>query len=275
MSLSNRSQSNAANGTERRPLNILLAEDNLTNQKLAVAILEKQGHTVSVASDGRQAIDAYENGSYDIVLMDMQMPEVDGLEATIAIRSFEKSSGRRTPIVALTANAMIGDRERCINAGMDDYLSKPLRADELITLIEKMASQSLTATAVTTPAAPANTRPADDVFNYAASVQQVGDDPELLSQLVVVFLDQLPRLLPPLESAVAAGDAKAIRQTAHALCSSVSVIAATRAKDVARKMEMIGLNADLTHAAETHAEVLAEFRTLQDALNNTPELKAA
>lgn len=260
---------------ERRSLKVLLAEDNVTNQKLAVAILEKQGHAVDVVNDGQQAIDAHAKGGYDIVLMDMQMPEVDGLEATTAIRSFEKTSGRRIPIIALTANAMIGDRERCLHAGMDDYLSKPLRSGDLLSMMERLAGGS------TATAGGAGTKPTagaefpDDVFNYAASIEQIGDDPDLLVQLVGVFLDQLPHLLPPLEAAIAAGDARAIRQTAHALCSSVSVIAAKRARDVARKLELMGLNADLTHAEETHAELVVEFNALQSALGANPALKAA
>lgn len=260
---------------ERRPLNILLAEDNATNQKLAVAILEKQGYSVSVVNDGRQAIHAFETNDYDAVLMDMQMPEVDGLEATVAIRSFEKPSGRHVPIIALTANAMTGDRDRCLQAGMDDYLSKPLRAGDLLAMIQRLVSKPPVARSAGATAPQTRPEILDDVFDYQASVQQIGDDPELLVQLVGVFLDQLPALLPPLAAAVESGDAASIRQTAHALGSSVSVIAARRAKDVARKLELMGLNADLALAGETHAELIAEFNTLQSALNANPALKAA
>ena len=258
----------------KQPLRILLAEDNVTNQKLAVAILEKQGHTIKVVGDGKQAIEAYEKEPFDVVLMDMQMPEVDGLEATVSIRSLERSTGRHTPIIALTANAMIGDRERCLNAGMDDYLSKPLRADDLFATIEKLVISRIPVSA--TPAGGAGSGPAPDaIFNYQASVQQVGDDPELLTQLVAVFLEQLPLLLPPLEKAVANRDPKAIRQAAHALCSSVSVIAAPRAKDIARKLELMGLNSELDCVRETQAELLSEFSALQQVLTTTPSLKAA
>lgn len=259
---------------ERPSLKVLLAEDNLTNQKLAVAILEKQGHKVTVVGDGRQAIDTFTQEHFDVVLMDMQMPEVDGLEATAAIRSHEKSSGRHTPVIALTANAMIGDRERCLNAGMDDYLSKPLRADNLFTTIDRLVAAALQTSACSrSPVDPAPL--SHEIFDYARSVQQVGDDPDLLCQLVTVFLEQLPLLLPPLEAAVARQDAKAIRQAAHALCSSVSVIAAPRAKDIARRLELMGLNAELTRASETHAELLSEFNSLRRVLINNPSLKAA
>jgi two-component system sensor histidine kinase/response regulator len=272
--MSQPASSSANSSAARQPLKILLAEDNVTNQKLAVAILEKQGHTIKVVADGKQAVEAYERELFDVVLMDMQMPEVDGLEATSAIRSFEQSVGRHTPIIALTANAMIGDRERCLNAGMDDYLSKPLRADDLFATIERLVV-SKTPAASTPSDKKSSGLPSDEIFDYNASVQQVGDDPELLSQLVAVFVEQLPLLLPPLETAVANSDPKAIRQSAHALCSSVSVIAAPRAKDIARKLELMGLNSELDRVRETHAELLSEFSALQQVLTTTPSLKAA
>ena len=110
---------------------ILLAEDGVTNQKLAVALLLKWGHVVTVANDGREAVNAYESQPFDLVLMDVQMPEMDGLEATVCIRALESKLGRHTPIVAMTARAMKGDRELCLESGMDGYVSKPVRQREL------------------------------------------------------------------------------------------------------------------------------------------------
>jgi signal transduction histidine kinase/DNA-binding response OmpR family regulator len=123
-----------------RTLRVLLAEDNEVNQKLAVRLLEKRGHRVSVAGDGRQAVEAYASQEFDVILMDVQMPVVGGYEATAEIRSRERESGRRTPIVALTAHALPGDRERCLEAGMDDYLSKPIQPSQLYALIESLAA---------------------------------------------------------------------------------------------------------------------------------------
>ena len=114
-----------------RKLRILLAEDNRVNQQLAARLLEKRGHSVVVAGNGREAIMALEKQSFDLVLMDVEMPEMDGLEATAAIREKEKGSGTHLPIVAMTAQAMTGDRERCLAGGMDDYLSKPIHKDDL------------------------------------------------------------------------------------------------------------------------------------------------
>jgi CheY-like chemotaxis protein len=122
--------------TQIRPLRVLLAEDSLVNQKLAIGLLEKHGHTVVLANDGREAIAAHDCQDFDLVLMDVQMPEVDGFEATAAIRMKEKRTGDHIPIVAMTAHAMKGDRERCLDAGMDDYVPKPIRAKQLFDTIE-------------------------------------------------------------------------------------------------------------------------------------------
>jgi CheY-like chemotaxis protein len=120
------------------PLKILLAEDNLVNQKLAVRLLEKQGHTVAVAQNGLEALAHLKNSSFDVVLMDVQMPEMDGLTATRAIREQERHTGKHLPIIATTAHAMKGDRERCLEAGMDEYLSKPINARELYQTISQV-----------------------------------------------------------------------------------------------------------------------------------------
>jgi two-component system sensor histidine kinase/response regulator len=117
-------------------LRILLAEDNLVNQRLATRLLEKRGHFVVLAANGLEAVTAFEKGSFDLALMDLQMPEMDGFEATAAIREKEKVAGSHLPIVALTAHAMKGDREKCLEAGMDGYLTKPIRPQELDNLLE-------------------------------------------------------------------------------------------------------------------------------------------
>jgi CheY-like chemotaxis protein len=118
----------------------LLAEDNAINQHLAVRLLEKQGHAVTVAHNGQEAVAAWEAGAFDVVLMDVQMPEMDGFEATVAIRSRERGTGRHTPIIALTAHAMRGDQERCLAAGMDGYLSKPIHSSELRGALARFAA---------------------------------------------------------------------------------------------------------------------------------------
>ncbi len=130
----------AAVGESRRQLRVLLAEDNAINQKLAVRLLEKQGHLVKVANDGQEALAALEDGKFDVVLMDVQMPNMSGLEAAAAIRALERGTGRHVPIVAMTAHAMKGDQERCLEAGMDGYISKPIQPDHMMDVIAQVTS---------------------------------------------------------------------------------------------------------------------------------------
>ena len=124
-------------------LRILVAEDNLVNQRLVVRLLEKRGHRVVLAVDGRRAVEALSQESFDLVLMDPQMPEMDGFEATAIIREKEKKTGEHQPIVALTAHAMTGDRERCLNGGMDNYLTKPIRTQELDQILDSYVSRRI------------------------------------------------------------------------------------------------------------------------------------
>jgi two-component system, sensor histidine kinase and response regulator len=124
-----------------RSLHILIAEDNPINQKLAVRLLQKQGHTSIVANNGREALERWARQPFDAILMDMMMPEMDGLEATIAIREREKTTGAHIPIIAITANAMTGDREKCLAAGMDEYISKPVDVTQLYEALDKLTAQ--------------------------------------------------------------------------------------------------------------------------------------
>ena len=127
---------------ERNRARILLAEDNAVNQMLAVRLLEKRGYKVSVTGNGREALEKLEKESFDVVLMDIQMPEMDGFEATAAIREKEKLTGAHIPIVAMTANALKGDEQKCLQAGMDGYISKPIQTKELIATIERLVASA-------------------------------------------------------------------------------------------------------------------------------------
>ncbi len=124
-----------------RPLHVLLAEDNQVNRVIAVRLLEKRGHSVAVVGNGREAVDAAEQRVFDVVLMDLEMPEMSGLEATVAIRERERETGAHLPIIAMTAHAMVGDRERCLAAGMDAYVSKPVRPDELYAALANVTAR--------------------------------------------------------------------------------------------------------------------------------------
>ena len=129
-------------GGDARPLRILVAEDHPVNQQLIFRLLERRGHKVTIAGDGRQAVDAYARDTFDLIVMDVQMPVMDGFEATAAIRALEKTTGVHVPIVAVTAHAMDGDRERCLQAGMDDYMSKPIHTPTLLAFVAKFGTRA-------------------------------------------------------------------------------------------------------------------------------------
>ena len=186
------------------------AEDNVVNQRVVVRLLEKYGHAVTLAADGRQAVAAHVKVAFDLVLMDVSMPEMDGFEATQVIREREAGTDRRTPIVAMTAHAMKGDRERCLAAGMDDYVSKPVERAELTRVLAWAAG----APVVPDPEPVVERGPALD---YRAALQRFGGDEELFADVAGVFRADAPRLLGELRHAVAAGDAPAVQRTAHGL----------------------------------------------------------
>jgi CheY-like chemotaxis protein len=210
-------------------LRILLAEDNAVNRRLASSILRKRGHQVVTAETGRQAVRAAARRptgrSFDIVLMDVQMPEMSGLEATAAIRERERRSGTHVPIVAMTAHALPADRERCLQAGMDGYLAKPIHADELVAAVERFGGGT--------------SAPAHDVqvFDQAAALRIAGGDRRLLGDVARLFLEDWPGRARALRRAVAAGDAGAVRAIAHAIKGAVAALGAGAARDAALALE--------------------------------------
>jgi PAS domain S-box-containing protein len=197
---------------ETRRLRILLAEDNLVNQMLAVRLVERRGHHVVVANNGREALELYRMQQFDVILMDVQMPEMDGYEATAAIRREEKKTGGHIPIIAMTAYAMKGDRERCLAVGMDRYISKPVRAKELFENIEGTQTMPVES-ADPTPASPLG----EGIVDEAEALSRVGHDRQLLGELAGVFLNESPRLLDTIRAAIAKGDAPKLRIAAHSL----------------------------------------------------------
>ncbi len=223
----------------RRPLRILAAEDNPVNQKLAVRLLEKQGHAVVIAATGREAVEALEKQAFDIVLMDVQMPEMDGFAATAEIRRKEAGTGRRIPIIALTAHAMKGDRERCLAAGMDGYVSKPIQPQELFAAIAALVGDD----------PPART---DDsaAVDPAAALSRVGGDRELLKALMEEFFNGYPAQREQLREAIDRDDARTVNRLAHTLAGSVGIFGARAATEAARRLEAMGRSGDLTGAKE-------------------------
>jgi CheY-like chemotaxis protein len=248
----------------RRKLRVLVAEDNAVNQELAVRLLEKQGHTVAVAGNGQEALDALEKATsrgFDVVLMDLQMPEMDGLEATAAIRQKEKATGRHLPIIAMTAHALKGDRERCLAAGMDDYVAKPIQAKELLAAVEGAVLPAVE----TRESVPAEPRP-EEVLDRVTALARVDGDAELLGELARLFLADTARLLSAVRQAVTRGDAKALEYAAHALKSSVGNFSAHAAFEAAARLEMSGHQGDLAEAQEAYAALQQEIERLKPVL---------
>ncbi len=243
------------------PLRILLAEDSLVSQKLAVGLLERRGHTVVVANHGREALAALESQVFDLVLMDVQMPEMDGLEATGTIRAKEKQTGRRVPIIAMTAHAMKGDRQRCLQAGMDEYLAKPIRSKRLFEAIEAVLG-----TSGQSDLGPDRRPPEEEVLDWSEALHTVKEDRELLKVVVEAFLDESPRLVSAIRQALADADPAALRIAAHTLKGSMRCFGGTGAYEHAFRLEKMGQGGNLENAEAAFADLEAEMARLVPAL---------
>jgi len=250
---------------EQMSLDVLLVEDNVVNQKLAIALLNRWGHRVTVANDGQLALEALAQHRFDLVLMDMIMPVMDGLEATRIFRASE--AGPRTPIIAMTANAMLGDRADCMAAGMDDYISKPIETTELQRLIKLHMpgpGAGLPISEVmkmTDPVPPTSNEPA---FDYDAAL--AASDQEVVEIIAEVFLDQWPIDLNKLNQALGAGDLKPVMHVAHALKGTLAMFGARPAVAIASQVEAQSGRGSLEGLAELVAELVAEVEQLNLAM---------
>ena len=231
----NRTTNHSSEAVASRDLKILLAEDNLINQKLAIALLQKEGHHVTVAADGQQAVERFQQGTFDVVLMDVQMPVMDGFAATKAIREYEKGKERRTPIIALTAHAASSDRVHCLAAGMDEYLSKPIRARDLRKMIELQTGK------VSRSSSPVATQhAAGHVVDWPRAFETVGGDQSLLKDLVAVFLKEQSSMLGEIKKAINNDDNTHLRLSAHSLKGATAHLGAHEVSRIARELELIG-----------------------------------
>ena len=234
-----------SNLTEARSLRILIAEDNAVNQKLATAILRGAGHVVMVVPNGREAVGAMERQSFDAVLMDVQMPVMGGFEATRLIREME-GSGRRTPIIAVTARAMKGDREACLEAGMDAFVPKPIQSVTLLETIEQLGSGLLPASHTDLHAGVATQEiGSDDILDEEALMTLVGDDRQLAGELADLYLDDLEPRVAEIASAARHGDADRLRSAAHALRGSSGSIKAENVSAAAGVLEEMGRSREM------------------------------
>jgi CheY-like chemotaxis protein len=225
------------------PCKILLAEDGKSNQQLAVALLTKWGHEVTVAENGEEVIARWQEDFYDVILMDVQMPILDGLEATRRIREREEGSARHTPIVAMTARAMGGDHERCLAAGMDDYISKPIRKTELFRALSGCCPDR------SVPPARGEGAQGDLVLDWDAALQTVGGDRELLHSVVNTVRQEMPVLLRQLDEAIAARDAKTTQHVAHTIKGECRTLSAGRTEKAAAAIEASAARNDLESAS--------------------------
>ncbi|MEQ9408638.1 MAG: PAS domain-containing protein [Fuerstiella sp.] len=254
-------------------LKVLLAEDNLVNQRLAIGLLTKQGHDVTVANNGAEALRTYQQDVFDVVLMDVQMPEMDGLAATAAIREYERQVGRKTPIIAMTAHAMKGDRERCLEAGMDQYLSKPIRGNQIAEMFVRLqlkpgghgavqtedttATSTATATVEGEAGAAVGTEAATEsdaaagtdaecvqdsgpLVDWNEALESVDHDRQLLKAVIDAFIQEAPQLLKMGRTAVENDDAVTLHRAGHTLKGALMSLGAIGPSDVARTLERLG-----------------------------------
>ena len=247
-----------------RPLHILVAEDNPVNRKLVTTLLRKRGHVVRAVENGREAVEAIDgsaNAPFDLVLMDIQMPEMSGFEAAQAVREREKGGDRRLPLIALTAHAMQGDRERCLAAGMDGYLAKPIDVEELIATVERFGGPE--------PPAPAGQRTAqvtDLVFDQRAALEYSGGDRGLLQEVIEIFRGDCPRALRRIDQALKQQDGEALRLAAHGLKGAIATIGAPAGRQAAAALEQAGRTGDFEEAQRARDRLHREIERLDAAL---------
>jgi PAS domain S-box-containing protein len=231
----------------RKGFRILLGEDNIVNQTVAVRLLEKNGHKVTVAENGVAALKALEQGSFDLILMDVQMPEMNGWEATRAIRIKEKTTGAHIPIVAMTAHAMKGDEEKCLEAGMDAYLTKPVHTRDLLAVIDRLVNSG--AGDVTMPA---QTSPAASVeaLDLEAALARLDGDRNLFEELAQIFKSECPKIMAEMRRAISEGDVKALEHQAHSLKGSSAHLSASEVSRTAAEIESLARSGKIGEATE-------------------------
>jgi PAS domain S-box-containing protein len=234
-------------------IRVLVAEDNAVNRQLIIRLLEKHGYVPGVVTNGREAIAALEKDAADLVLMDVQMPEMDGFEATAEIRRREEVTGAHVPIIAMTAHAMKGDRERCLAAGMDGYLTKPVQVNELLESLREQLGPKCDCHVSPMQSQTAPNSPG--VYNLEEALERVDDDRNLLLELMKLFESERPKLLAQIRQAIASADAGALARSAHTLKGALLNLAASSAAAAALKLETIGRSGNLGQA-ESYCAVL-------------------
>jgi CheY-like chemotaxis protein/HPt (histidine-containing phosphotransfer) domain-containing protein len=267
---------------ERLPLRLLLVDDNLINQKVASRLLQQMGYRPEIATNGFEAIRALERKPFDVILMDVQMPELDGLEATRRIRLRQQEPDPhphfKAPvlIVAMTASAMQGDREKCLAAGMNEYLAKPIRPETLQAALESCAAMLTESTASTGAVTPVS-RPATEegpvdlerLMDFAAG------DQEQLAELITIYLRQTAEQIESLASALQSGDATRVARIAHSCAGASATCGMRRIVPVLRQLEVVATEGDLAPVGDLVGKVKEEFSVIKQFLLNCPATAAA
>ena len=260
-------------GQALKRLRVLVTEDTEISRELLGELLTKRGHSVSAVSDGLEAIAAFERNPFDVILMDQEMPNMNGLDATRAIRKLESSTGRHTRIIGLTGNATSEDERRCLNAGMDAFLSKPVRMEKLYGAVEseiQTSSEFDHSQPAPVPPDPAATKDAvaEDESVAAHLHRATGGNQKLQRTLVKSFLQDAPKTLSLIRRAIAKKDAQKLASAAHALKGSISIFGAAKAVSIARELEAMGRSGHLFHAGPQFRALESEFQRIK------PELQA-
>lgn len=281
--VSQSTDSPAAEVARRIPrLKILLAEDSLVNQKLALAQLQPYGHDIQVANNGHEALSHWERQTFDLILMDVQMPELDGLSTTRMIRQREqeRGAGQHVPIIAMTAHAMKGDREECLGAGMDGYISKPVRAQQLFLTIEQILNsrsvakpqaaiaEAVNNTGTTSHAAVAADTTGDsmEILDWDRAIHQSEIGVDALREMGTIFLEETPKLLKECQDSLESGDAPSLRRAAHTIKGSAAVFAADQVAAAALRLELLAKAGHLDQAPEACSELERELDRLMPLL---------
>ena len=239
------------------------------NQKLAIALIKRAGYSVHPVENGIKAIETLKQSTYNLILMDVQMPEMNGFEATKAIRQMEGEK-KHIPIVAMTAHAMKGDKERCLKAGMDDYIAKPIEPQELFDTIEKWSKNYCREKVKTKKDDYKKKKTEKNIpIEFETAVDRFCGDRELLENMLEEFLDYVPKQLRTLDKAIKKGDAETVDREAHSLKGLAAQLSVKGLADLSLNLELLGQKGNLDEANDELDKLKTEFQHLKEYINNS------
>jgi len=245
------------------PLRILLAEDNAINRTVVMRLLEKRGHEVVAVGDGRDALTRLQHERFDVALLDVQMPGLDGLEVASRVRARENVSGaERVPIVALTARALAGDRERCLASGMDEYLAKPVDARALFHALDRLIPHR----AARSAGAPSDVTPPRGILDKEAIMARTEGDAQLLAEISEIFVRDSRALMEKIRDAVARGDSPELERATHRLKGGLGTLGARTAVEIAQRLEALGRDGRAAEGGSSASALAAELARLEPEL---------